>query len=88
MGAQSRDYFVRFGALAEVGRRARIEKCPNLGNNERGCEWEAPAAFAVDERKIDHHGPVVLLLDRGDGVGDAELFGQCALLITKQRERQ
>ena len=62
------------------------------GFDDEGCgDGETPgvgALIAVDEGDVDHDGAVVLLHGFGDGVGDAEGFGEVGAGVGEQGEGQ
>jgi len=80
--------FFGFGADAEVcvsfGEENAAVFCDHIG----GGDGQAPAWVAVDEGDVDEDGEIVVAVVLGDGVGEAELFGQGAAGVGEHGEWQ
>jgi len=78
--------FIRLGADAEVGVGLGEEDtavfCEDIGCRD----GEAPVRVAVDEGEIDEDGVIVGALVIGDGVDEAEFFGQRAAGVGEDGE--
>src|ERR1039458_248113 len=80
--------FFGLGADAEVGVGFGEEDAAVAGDDVGGGDGETPAWFAVDEGDVDEDGEIVVAVVLGDGVGEAELFGQGAAGVGKHGEWQ
>jgi len=67
--------FFGFGPDTEVGVRFGEDDFLVLGDDVGGGDGKAPAGFAVDEGDVDEDGLVVGAVVFGDGVDEAEFFG-------------
>ena len=57
-----------------------------FGDDVGGGDGKAPAWFAVDEGNVDEDGLVVAAVILGDGVDEAELFGEFVAGVAKDGE--
>ena len=80
--------FFGFGADAEVGVGFGEEDSAVFGDDVGGGNGQAPAWFAVDEGDVDEDGLVVGAVVLGDGVDEAELFGELVAGVGEDGEGQ